>query len=128
MERNFEIRVIQTENQYLTYLDKVDQLMSEDPSPGSKEGRLMETLAILIEDYERKQGWELPFPDDPVQVIKRRIIDLGLQQKDLITAIGDKTTVSRILKRSRQLTYSMIVPLSDLLGILPQLLLKRQPA
>ena len=49
----------------------------------------------------------------------------GLMQKDLISAIGDKTSVSRILKGTRNLTVDNIrelhrlfkIPLESLVGM-----------
>ncbi|HRJ30443.1 MAG TPA: transcriptional regulator [Cyclobacteriaceae bacterium] len=119
-----EIRAIRSKKQYEEFLDKIDLLMEEDPSPNSANGRLLETLTILVEDYETKQGWDLPSPGNPVEIIKIRMDNLGLKQSDLIPAIGDKTVVSRILKGSRKLTYSMIAPLSRLLRVPPELLLE----
>lgn len=80
---------------------------------------------ILLEDYERKKGWEIPVPENPVEVIKTRMDALGLKQADLVKAVGDKTVVSRILNGSRKLTYSMVTPLSKLLRVPPELLLER---
>jgi len=41
----------------------------------------------------------------------------GFKDKDLISAIGSKTTVSLVLTRKRVLTIEMIRNLSDLLGL-----------
>lgn len=78
-----EIRVIRSARQYNEYLTEIDKLMDMDPSPNSSEGQLLETLVILVEDYERKKGWEIPVPENPVEVIKTRMDDLGLKQSDL---------------------------------------------
>lgn len=120
-----EIRAIRTVKQYKEYLEDIDKLMDDDPSPNSIEGQLLETLVILVEDYERKKGWEIPVPENPLDVIKLRMDDLGLKQADLAEAVGDKTVVSRILNGTRKLTYSMITPLSKLLRVPPELLLER---
>lgn len=124
METHINIAPVRNDEQYRQYLEEVDMLMDLDPSPDSPEGERLEILAILIEDFEEKQGWNLPHPGDPVKVIKTRMKDLDLNQKDLVPAIGDKTVISRILNRKRNLTYSMIAPLSKLLHIPPELLLK----
>ena len=120
-----EIRAIHSKKQYQEYLTRIDILMDADPSPNSDEGQLLETLTILVEDYERRKGWDIPSPEDPVEIIKIRMDNLGLKQADLVTALGDKTVVSRILNGSRKLTYSMITPLSKLLRIPPELLLEK---
>lgn len=46
--------------------------MDSDPSPSSNEGQVLETLTILVEHYEKKQGWGIPASDDPVEIIKIR--------------------------------------------------------
>ncbi len=120
-----EVRAIRSKNQYQKYLEDIDLLMERDPSPSSKDGKLLETLAILIEDYEKRMGWEIPLPNDPIEVIKVRMDNLGLKQADLVPAVGDKTVVSRILNRSRKLTYNMIAPLSRLLKVPAELLLEK---
>ncbi len=125
MKELTEIRAIRNKKQYQRYLNRINELMDSDPSRSSKEGQLIETLAILVEDYEKRKHWDIPLPDDPVEVIKTRMSDLGLRQADLTDVIGDKTVVSRILNGSRKLTYSMVKPLSDLLKVPAEFLLER---
>ncbi len=125
MKSTFKVKAIRSKSQYLQYLKEVDELMDLDPSGNSPDGQMLETLTILIEDYERKQGWEIPMPDSPIEVIRTRMEALSLKQTDLAKVIGDKTVVSRILKGSRKLTYSMIAPLSNLLRVPPEFLLEK---
>lgn len=89
-----EIRVIRSMKQYNEYLNEIDTLMDKDPSPNTDDGQILETLTILVEDFEKKKGWEIPVPENPVEVIKIRMDDLGLKQADLVKAVGDKTVVS----------------------------------
>lgn len=123
-----EVRAIRSQKQYKEFLNKVDKLMDADPHANSEDGKLLETLTILIEEYERKRGWEIPLPSDPILVIQKRMDDLDLKQSDLAKAIGDKTVVSRILNRSRKLTYAMVMPLSKLLRVPPEFLLEKAAA
>ena len=125
MKSTFKVKAIRSKSQYLQYLKEVDELMDLDPSGNSPDGQMLETLTNLIEDYERKQGWEIPMPDSPIEVIRTRMEALSLKQTDLAKVIGDKTVVSRILKGSRKLTYSMIAPLSNLLRVPPEFLLEK---
>lgn len=120
---NLQISVIRSKKQYQNYLKTVEELMESDPAPNSQAGKMLDTLAILIDAYEAEQGWEIPAVNDPVQVIKMRMEDLDLRQADLVKAIGDKTKVSRILNGSRKLTYTMVLPLSKLLRVPPEVLL-----
>jgi HTH-type transcriptional regulator / antitoxin HigA len=123
-----EVRAIRSQKQYLEFLSKVNELMDADPNANSDNGKLLETLAILIEEYERKRGWEIPLPSDPVLVIQKRMAALGLKQSDLSKVIGDKAVISKILNRSRKLTYSMVMPLSKLLRVPPEFLLEKEAA
>lgn len=125
MKMDLEPRVIRNENQYLNYLSIVNQLMDSDPEPESAEGGLLETLVILIEDYERKKGYELPESLTPVEVIKIRMKDLGLKQIDMVPVIGDKSTVSKILHQKRSLTYDMVRKLSQKLKVPADLLIEK---
>jgi len=68
-----KIRAIRTKEQYQEYLSKVDHLMEMDPEPNSQAGELLETLAILIEDYESRLGYDIPAVNDPIIIIRKRI-------------------------------------------------------
>jgi HTH-type transcriptional regulator / antitoxin HigA len=125
MDEKFDIKIIKSKSQYSKYLFKVEQLMESDPAANSPNGQLLETLTVLIEDYEKKQGWEIPQTVHPIEVIKNRMDALSLKQTDLAEIMGDKTIVSRILNGSRKLTYSMIMPLSNLLRVPPEFLLEK---
>lgn len=125
MDEKFEIKVIKSKAQYSKYLSKAEELMEYDPAANSPNGQLLETLTVLIEDYEKKQGWEIPQTVNPIEVIKNRMDALSLKQTDLAEIMGDKTIVSRILNGSRKLTYSMIMPLSNLLRVPPEFLLEK---
>jgi HTH-type transcriptional regulator / antitoxin HigA len=124
MNYTINIRAIRNEKRYTEYLSIVDELMDIDPEPESQEGELLETLSILIEDYEKKKGYDLPDTLDPVEVIKIRMKELDLKQNDLVPVMGDKATVSRILHKKRNLTYDMVGKLCELLKIPADLLIK----
>ncbi|MBS1682024.1 MAG: helix-turn-helix domain-containing protein [Bacteroidetes bacterium] len=127
-KEKLDIKVIRSQKQYNLYLKEIERRMEVDPLPQSETGRELEILTVLVEDYERKHGWEIPQTNDPVDVIQKRMEDLNLRQADLAKVIGDKTVVSRILNRSRKLTYSMVLPLSKLLRVPPEFLLEKNAA
>ena len=54
---------------------------------------------------------------DPVTYLKSKMEQLGLKQHDLIPFIGDKTQVSKVLNRKRDLTLPMVKRLSRGLNI-----------
>ena len=51
---------IESESQYQQCLDRISTFINIDPSPDTHEGRLLDELTKIVEDYERKMGWELP--------------------------------------------------------------------
>ena len=70
-------------------------------------------LVTLIDKYEKEHS-PISLPD-PIDAIKETTERKNLKDKDLIPAIGSKTTVSLLLNRKRALTIDMIRNLSDLL-------------
>ncbi len=59
-------------------------------------------MVTLIEKYE-KEHYPVSLPD-PIDAIRETMERKGLKDKDLIPAIGSKTTVSLVLNRKRALT------------------------
>lgn len=62
-----DIGIVKSEAQYRDYLNQVDRLIVTDPLADSAEGRRLELLAKLIEDYEKVQ-FPMSLPD-PVEAI-----------------------------------------------------------
>jgi HTH-type transcriptional regulator/antitoxin HigA len=61
---------------------------------------------------------------DPIEAIKIRMEDLGLEPKDLVPAIGDKGTVSKVLNRKLPLSLRMIRNLSKQLQLPADILIQ----
>jgi HTH-type transcriptional regulator/antitoxin HigA len=111
---------IKTEQDYDAALARVALLM--DAQIGSTEGDELDILVTLIEAYEAKH---YPMPVcDPVEAIKFRMEQMGLEAKDLTTIIGSRSKVSEVLNRKRNLSIAMIrnlhtflhVPYESLMG------------
>src|SRR5690554_1229426 len=81
-----------------------------------------ELLVILIEKYEMEH-YPVSLPD-PIDAIRETMESRALKDKDLIPAIGRKTTVSLVLNRKRALTIDMIRKLSELLGLPVEVLIQ----
>lgn len=115
-----EITPIRTEKDYTLALKRIDALM--DAEPNTKEFDELDILATLVEAYEEKH-YKIDAPD-PISAIKFRMEQDGLRQKDLVSALGDETRVSKVLKGERSLTVEMIqklhyqfkIPFESLLG------------
>ncbi len=119
-----EPSVIKTKQQYEQYLVEVERLASEDPKADSADGRRLELLAMLVEDYERS-SFEFAMPD-PIDAILFRMEQQGLRQKDIAPFVGGQNRASEILSRKRPLTLPMIRKLHEALDI-PSSLLIREP-
>lgn len=117
---NMNVFPIRTEEDYDAALARIDALM--DAEAGTPEGDELEIFVTLVEAYEEKH---YPMPVcDPVEAIKFRMEQLGMEPKDLTPIIGSRSKVSEILNHKRQLSITMIrnlhsklhVPYESLLG------------
>ena len=113
------IKPIRNRKQHRAALAEIERLWSA--RPGSPEHDTLEVLATLVADYEEKHQPILP--PDPVQAIRFRIEQLGLDRKALEPAIGSRARVSEVLSRKRRLTLEMIRRLHKQLGIPAEILL-----
>lgn len=115
------LHIIQNEKEYEMALQRIEELF--DVSKGSPESHKLEILVLLVKKYETENFEEIPLPD-PIDAIKVRMEDLGLKAKDLVPAIGDKGTVSKILNRKIPLSLKMIRNLCSLLGLPAEVLIQ----
>lgn len=98
------LKPIKTEQEYQDALQRVDEIF--DAKADTPEGDELEVLTLLIEHYEDIH-FAIQTPD-PIEAIKFRMEQLGMDQKDLARVIGYPSRVSEILNRKRKLTLSMI--------------------
>ena len=113
-------KTITTEKEYEESLARLSKIFEADP--GSAEGMEAELLVTLIEKYE-KEHYPIALPD-PIEAIKETMDRKGLKDKDLISAIGSKTTVSLVLNKKRALTIDMVRNLSALLKLPVEVLIQ----
>lgn len=110
-----DVRVIRTVQQYESYLDEVQALISIGPKMTLEQSERLELLTVLLESYENsKYPVESP---DPIDAIIFRMHEKGLKQADLAPFFGTNSRVSEVLNRKRPLTVQMIRSLSIGLGI-----------
>lgn len=105
--------LIKDESEYTDALKRLEILF--DAKPGTDDDREADLLVLLIEKYE-EENYPIPDPD-PVEAIKFIMEQKSLKQQDLIGIIGDKTTVSKVLRKKRKLTMEMIRKLNKRLHI-----------
>lgn len=117
-----QIQPIHSENDYQKALDRIDEIF--DAKPGTKEGDELEILGILVEDYE-KNHFRIEAPK-PVEAIKFRMEQLGMEQKDLAKILRSKSRASEILAGKRSLSLRQIKMLYQKLGIPADVLIQEQ--
>jgi HTH-type transcriptional regulator/antitoxin HigA len=114
--------VLESKKDYEVALARVDELMDINPVLKSDEGKELKLLLLLVERYE-DEHYPMCSPD-PIEAIKIRMNDLGLTPSDLIAAIGDKGTVSKVLSGKIALSLRMIRNLSTLLHLPAEVLIQ----
>ena len=107
--------LLESRKDYESALKRIDELMEANPGPKTDAGKELKLLLYLVEKYE-DDHYSIGMPD-PIDAIKTRMGDLGLEAKDLVAAIGDKGTVSKVLNRKIPLSLRMIRNLSQMLGL-----------
>lgn len=116
------IRPIRNSSDHESALKRIQALMSA--KQGTAEGDELDVLATLVEAYE-KERFLIAAPD-PVEAIKFRMEQLGLERKDLEPFIGSRARVSEILNRRRGLSLAMIRSLHENLDIPLEALIGRE--
>jgi HTH-type transcriptional regulator/antitoxin HigA len=108
-----DIKAIKTEDDYNQALRRLENIFHAPVE--SNEGDEAEILSILIEKYE-DEHYPIDAPD-PIEAIKFRMEQMGMDNKQLADIIGYKSRVSEIFSGKRKLTLKMIRNLHEKLNI-----------
>lgn len=100
-----ELKIIKTKKQYQEYLDWVDKQFDKKVKSHSPQGEKVQVALLLIKQYEDLH-YPIPTPD-PIEVIKLKMQDLGLKNKDLVGKVGSKGYVSALLNKRKPLTLEL---------------------
>ncbi|MGN6194996.1 MAG: helix-turn-helix domain-containing protein [Ginsengibacter sp.] len=102
-------KVIKTEKEHKKAVKRAMEIFHADP--GTPEDDELGVLILLIKDYEDRT---VKMPElDPIEVIKLKMQERGLKNKDLESIIGTKGHVSSILSGRREITLKMAQRLKD---------------
>ena len=103
--------VIHTEEEYQRLLAAVAAIMEKpEDEIGEEEGRLLEMLAMLIEEYEDRIH---PLPKvQPHQMLSHLLQEAGLRASDL-SEILPKSRVSEILSGKRSISKAQAKQLAE---------------
>lgn len=104
---------LKTKPEYKNALARTIELFNTPE--GTPESDELELLLLLVKDYEDRH-YQLP-DIDPIELIKLKLEEKGLKQKDLEPIIGSKGYVSSILSGKKELTLKMVKGLHEFLGI-----------
>lgn len=114
-----DIKPIKSAKQHRAALEEIERLWSA--GVGTPRHDRLQVLATLVADYEERH--QPIYPPDPVEAIRFRMEQLGLDRKALEPSIGSRARVSEVLSRRRRLTLEMIRRLHRQLGIPAEVLL-----
>lgn len=113
-------KLIKTEVEYKKALARAIEIFhSEEGSPEDDE---LGVLLLLIKDYE---DTKVQMPEiDILEVIKDKMLEQGLKNKDLEPIIGSKSHVSSVLSGRREITLKMAQKLRDFFHLPAELFLR----
>ncbi|WP_184544494.1 helix-turn-helix domain-containing protein [Mucilaginibacter sp. FT3.2] len=116
---NEQWKVLKTNEQYKIALKRTIEIFHAEE--GTPEDEELDLLLLLVKDYETRH-YNIPDPD-PLEVIKLKLEEKGLKQKDLEHIIGSKGYVSQVLSGKKELTLKMVKGLHNFLGISADILI-----
>ena len=103
------IRPIRTEADHAAALKEIDALFAA--APGSADADRLEVLAVLVAEYERAHGSDMP--PHPIEVLNLAMKAQGRTQAELAELLGSRSRASEVLGRRRQLSAAMVEKLSQ---------------
>ncbi|HLF47660.1 MAG TPA: hypothetical protein VI548_14620 [Chitinophagaceae bacterium] len=115
------LKPIKTKKEHEAALQRIYELMQKDLKPGSKLSDELEILSVLVEVFEKKH-YPIP-PPHPIEAIRFRLEQKGVDEKELIKILGGRSRKSEILSGRRKLSLAMIRELHDKLNIPAEILI-----
>jgi HTH-type transcriptional regulator/antitoxin HigA len=108
-----KIKPIKTKTDHHRALKRIEVLWgAKENTPAGDE---FEVLFTLVEAYEEKH-YPIP-PPHPIEAIRFRLEQKGVDEKELIKILGGRSRKSEILSGRRKLSLAMIRELHDKLNI-----------
>ena len=110
------IKPVKTKKDYEAALQRCyDLIQKQNLKPNTPGADELEILSILVENYEKKH-YPVP-PPNPVEAIRYRLQQTGIDEKELNKILGGRSRKSEILSGKRKLSLNMIRKLHDKLKI-----------
>ncbi len=111
------IDMIATRDDYERSMKRLSTLMAADPKPDSMDDIELRSLALLLKDYEERQGF---FPSTPVEasaIIRYCMEENDLTVSDLFGVFENEHELESALAGKCKLTDAEIVKLNQTFGI-----------
>src|ERR1700687_680524 len=115
-----KIKPIRTKVDYERALREIERMWGA--KEGTPQGNQIDVLATLVEAYERKH-FPIDAPD-PIEAIRFRLEQQGLDPRALIGVIGGRSRVYEVMQRKRALSLEMIRRLHQRFGIPAEVLIR----
>ncbi len=115
-----KIKPIRTKADYERALREIERIWGA--KEGTPQGNQLDVLATLVEAHERKHF--LIDPPDPIEAIKFRLEQQGLDPRALIGVIGGRGRVHEVMHGQRALSLTMIRRLHERFGIPAEVLIR----
>lgn len=116
-----KIKVIKTKKEHELALKAIDSLWNAKAN--TPQGDKLDLLTTLVEAYEEKK-FEI-LPPRPIEAIKFRMEQDGLNNTDLAKILGGRNRVSEVMSKKRHLTLQMIRNLNQKFHIPAESLIAR---
>lgn len=117
-----KLKVLKTAREYKAALAYIERLMDQPAADAAE----LELWSLLVESYE-----EAHFPiatPDPIEAIRFRLDQAGLQTADLLPFLQSKSKISEIMNRKSPLSLTMIRALHEGLKIPAAVLVQESAA
>jgi HTH-type transcriptional regulator/antitoxin HigA len=114
---------ISSESEKKRLLGEIDYLMSIDEEELTEEqADILELLAILVEDYEKK-NCKFPPKANPHDILQELMQNHDLKQKDLLDVFGSKGIASEVINGKRSISKNQAKALGERFHVSPALFL-----
>ena len=115
------LRPIKTDEDYETMLEWIDTLFDINPAFESFEGEQLQIALLLVKAHEDIY-YPIPKPN-ALEIVKQKMEEKGLKNKDLVEMMGSKGYVSALLSGKKPLTLKIAKIFHHQLGIPAEVLL-----
>jgi len=117
-----ELKPIKTKKEYEAFLGWIDDNFNRKVKVSSAEGQQVQVALLLVKQYE-DENYPIPTPD-PIEAIKLKMQEKGIQNKDLVGLIGSKGYVSSLLNGKKPITLQIAKIFHQKLGVPAEVFLR----